>query len=152
MPISFPSYAWSYALDYLKRRVLSLRFLFDFHFLIRAVFVFCVLRVVFKHEGKQTSKGMKTKLHYISWFLVFTDTKLLPACRACSTCCKLPHEGAMLWMQDAWNKTMWEVLMRCGWYCSHSMVWESVIIVLALFVLLCYSENTATNYLFRTYL
>lgn len=61
------------------------------------------------------SKAMKTKLHYSSWFLVFTDTKLLPVCRACSTCCKLPHEGVMLWMQDAWKRTMWEVQMRCRW-------------------------------------
>lgn len=149
MPMSFPSHAWSYALDYLKRRVPSRRFLFEFHFLIRTVCLLCIAHYfhTWGEAGIGPKKRMKTKLHYSSWFLFFTNTKLLPACRACSTCCKLPHTGAMLWMQDAWNRTMWEVLMRCRWYCSLSMAWENVLIVSALF-LLCYTA--ATNYLFRT--
>lgn len=59
MPMSFPSHAWSYALDYLKRRVPSRRFLFEFHFLIRTMFVFCVLHIIFIHEGKQEEDRRK---------------------------------------------------------------------------------------------
>ena len=56
-------------------------------------------------------RGMKTKLHYSSSFLVSSDTKLLAACRACSTSCKLTHEGAVLQIQDAWNRQCG----RCWW-------------------------------------
>lgn len=79
------------------------------------LFVFCLLLIILKHEGKQE---MKAKLRYSSWFLIFTDIKLLPASRACSAWCRLPHGRAGLWMQGAWNTTMWKVMMKCRWCCS----------------------------------